>query len=56
MIGAGILLLLNPSPLQLLLALFRILEATSGKIYIDGIDISTIGLHDCTSLQKVTPI
>jgi ABC-type multidrug transport system fused ATPase/permease subunit len=32
---------------SLLLALFRILEAAEGKIEIDGVDISKIGLHDC---------
>jgi len=40
---------------SLLLALFRILEATSGKICIDGIDISTIGLHDLRSAISIVP-
>jgi ABC-type multidrug transport system fused ATPase/permease subunit len=30
-----------------LLALLRILEATEGKIEIDGVDISKIGLRNC---------
>lgn len=30
-----------------MLALFRILEATEGRIEIDGVDISKIGLRDC---------
>ena len=32
---------------SLLLALFRIIEGTEGAIFIDGVDISKIGLHDC---------
>ena len=31
----------------MLLALFRIIEATSGQIMIDGVDIKTLGLHEC---------
>lgn len=40
---------------SLTLALFRILEAASGKILIDGIDISTIGLHDLRSIISIIP-
>ncbi|KAG8218162.1 P-loop containing nucleoside triphosphate hydrolase protein [Butyriboletus roseoflavus] len=40
---------------SLLLALFRILEAASGQIYIDGVDISTIGLHDLRSVISIVP-
>lgn len=31
---------------SLVLALLRILESKNGAIHIDGIDISSIGLHD----------
>ncbi|CAI4890773.1 CLL_collapsed_G0035170.mRNA.1.CDS.1 [Saccharomyces cerevisiae] len=37
------------------LALFRILEATEGKIIIDGIDISDIGLFDLRSHLAIIP-
>jgi len=40
---------------SLTLALFRILEAAGGKIIIDGIDISTIGLHDLRSAVSIIP-
>lgn len=40
---------------SLTLALFRILEATSGKIRIDGVDISEIGLHDLRSIVSIIP-
>lgn len=40
---------------SLTLALFRILEAASGKIMIDGVDISTIGLHDLRSIISIIP-
>lgn len=36
-------------------ALFRGLEATEGKILIDGIDISTIGLHDLRRSITIVP-
>jgi len=40
---------------SLTLALFRILEAAGGRIIIDGIDISTIGLHDLRSAVSIIP-
>ncbi|EDO16987.1 hypothetical protein Kpol_1041p45, partial [Vanderwaltozyma polyspora DSM 70294] len=39
----------------LTLALFRILEATDGKIVIDGVDISTLGLSDLRSNLAIIP-
>merc|ERR1712194_946 len=36
-------------------ALFRLLEAESGKVIIDGIDISTIGLHKVRTKMSVIP-
>lgn len=35
--------------LQLLLTLFRIIEPASGAIFIDDVDITKLGLHDCAS-------
>jgi ABC-type multidrug transport system fused ATPase/permease subunit len=40
---------------SLTLALFRFLEARSGSIYIDGIDISKITLHDLRSRLAIIP-
>ncbi|CAG2241571.1 ABC transporter 7,ATP-dependent bile acid permease,Multidrug resistance-associated protein 7,Multidrug resistance-associated protein 1,ABC transporter C family member 8,Canalicular multispecific organic anion transporter 2,Canalicular multispecific organic anion transporter 1,Metal resistance protein YCF1,Multidrug resistance-associated protein 5,ATP-binding cassette sub-family C member Sur [Mytilus edulis] len=40
---------------SLTMALFRILEKAKGKIIIDGIDISTIGLHDLRSKITIIP-
>ena len=40
---------------SLTLALFRFLEATSGSIYIDGIDISKIKLYDLRSRLAIIP-
>uniref|UniRef100_A0A8C5E025 AAA+ ATPase domain-containing protein n=1 Tax=Gouania willdenowi TaxID=441366 RepID=A0A8C5E025_GOUWI len=40
---------------SLVLAIFRILESASGRILIDGIDISTIGLHDLRSRITIIP-
>ncbi|XKL66880.1 hypothetical protein PGB90_010300 [Kerria lacca] len=40
---------------SLTLSLFRIIESASGKILIDGIDISTIGLHTLRSNIAIIP-
>ena len=36
-------------------ALFRLVELTSGHIYIDGIDIKTLGLHELRSQISIIP-
>ncbi|KAJ7050501.1 multidrug resistance-associated ABC transporter [Mycena amicta] len=40
---------------SLLLALFRIIEPVEGSIIVDGVDISTIGLHDLRSSISIVP-
>ena len=40
---------------QLLLALFRILEPAEGTIFIDGVDITKIGLYDLRSAMTIVP-
>lgn len=40
---------------SLTLALFRFLEARSGRIYVDGLDISKIKLHDLRSRLAIIP-
>ncbi|XP_064481372.1 multidrug resistance-associated protein 1-like [Ornithodoros turicata] len=37
------------------LSLFRIIEATSGRISVDNVDISEIGLHDLRSKMTIIP-
>ncbi|KAL3697299.1 hypothetical protein R1sor_011375 [Riccia sorocarpa] len=39
----------------LILALFRIVEAAEGRIIIDGLDISTLGLNDLRSRLSIIP-
>ncbi|KAF9078085.1 metal resistance protein YCF1 [Rhodocollybia butyracea] len=40
---------------SLLLALFRIIEPVKGTIFIDGVDITKIGLHDLRSSISIVP-
>ena len=40
---------------SLSLALFRVIEAASGSIVIDGVDISSIGLHELRSRITIIP-
>ena len=40
---------------SLMLALFRLVELAEGHIYIDGIDISQIGLKDLRSNLSIVP-
>ena len=40
---------------SLTLGLFRILESNNGSIFIDGIDIKKIGLHDLRNKLTIIP-
>lgn len=40
---------------SLALGIFRILEAAKGKIFIDGVNIADIGLHDLRSRITIIP-
>lgn len=40
---------------SLALGIFRILEAAKGEIYIDGVNIAKLGLHDLRSRITIIP-
>ncbi|KAH9946530.1 metal resistance protein YCF1 [Amylocystis lapponica] len=40
---------------SLLLSLFRVIEPASGTIYLDGVDITKVGLHDLRSAISIVP-
>lgn len=40
---------------SLTLSLFRILEAATGNIFIDEVDISALGLHDLRTKLTIIP-
>ncbi|KAF9191139.1 hypothetical protein BGZ51_007720 [Haplosporangium sp. Z 767] len=40
---------------SLTLSLFRIIEATKGQIFVDGVDISNLGLYDVRSRFSIIP-
>ncbi|KAG0259962.1 hypothetical protein BG011_002238 [Mortierella polycephala] len=40
---------------SLTLSLFRIIEAVKGQIFVDGVDISTLGLYDVRSRFSIIP-
>ena len=40
---------------SLTLALFRIIEAVDGRIVIDGVSVSDIGLHDLRTKLTIIP-
>lgn len=40
---------------SLTLGLFRIIEAAQGNIFIDGVDIAKLGLHDLRSRITIIP-
>ncbi|GAA5903406.1 hypothetical protein JCM6882_006539 [Rhodosporidiobolus microsporus] len=40
---------------SLTMVLYRVIEAAGGKVIIDGVDVSTIGLHDLRSKLSIIP-
>lgn len=40
---------------SILVALFRLVEVTSGRISVDGVDLSTIGINDVRKAMSIIP-